>query len=421
MTKMARAMFNWRMLIILAMGIASGLPLLLIGSTLKAWCTEAGLDLTIIGFFSLVGLPYTFKFLLAPAFDRIVPPFLGRRRGWLLITQIGLIASLIALSMSDPKQSTVIVAALAFLIALFSATQDIAIDAYRVEILQPSEFGLGNSVYIMGYRLAMLFAGAFALFLADHIPWSTVYLIMGVTMSIGVITTFLCPEPVIDEPAPINWKEACIEPIAEFLKRPHIWWILGFITLYKVGDLMAAEMTMPFFLKTGFTKTDIATVVKIGGIIATIVGGLVGGAILMKIGMKRSLWLFGILQSVSTMLLAWIAQLGPSIPALWVVISFENLASGMGTAAYSAYMASLVNKKFTATQYAILTSLMGIPRVIIAAPTGYMAKHLGWQTFFITCGFAALPGLLILLKIGKWTSEVHESQRPPAEPEAFVS
>ena len=414
-------MLNWRMLIILAMGIASGLPLLLIGSTLKAWCTEAGLDLTIIGFFSLVGLPYTFKFLLAPAFDRIVPPFLGRRRGWLLITQIGLIASLIALSMSDPKQSTVIVAALAFLIALFSATQDIAIDAYRVEILQPAEFGLGNSVYIMGYRLAMLFAGAFALFLADHIPWSTVYMIMGVTMSIGVITTLLCPEPKVDEPGPINWKEACIEPIAEFLKRPHIWWILGFITLYKVGDLMAAEMTMPFFLKTGFTKTDIATVVKIGGIIATIVGGLVGGAILMKIGMKRSLWLFGILQSVSTMLLAWIAQLGPSIPALWVVISFENLASGMGTAAYSAYMASLVNKKFTATQYAILTSLMGIPRVIIAAPTGYMAKHLGWQTFFITCGFAALPGLLILLKIGKWTSEVHESQRAPAEPEAFIS
>lgn len=391
------------MLIVFLMGFSSGLPLLLIGGTLKAWFTDAGMDLTVIGFFSLVGLPYTLKFIWSPLLDRFVPPFLGRRRGWLLITQVGLIAAFLGLAFSNPKESTGIVATIALLISLLSATQDIALDAYRREILESEEFGLGNSLAITGYRLAMLFAGAGALFLADILSWHTVYIVMAGGMVVGLLTTLFAPEPRVEHAPPRTMKEAFIEPFVEYFKRPGALWLLTFVLLYKVGDSMASEMTMPFYLQLGFSKTDVAAVVKVFGIWAVIAGGLIGGAIILKIGLIRSLWIFGILQAVSTLGFSWLAKVGPSIPALTAVISFENLSSGMGTAAYTAFMASLTNKRFSATQYALLSSLMGVPRVIIASPTGWMAKTMGWEVFFIVCTLVAIPGMLLLLKVTPFT------------------
>lgn len=414
---MIRTIFSWRMLIVFLMGFSSGLPLLLVGGTLKAWFTEAGVDLTTIGLFSLVGLPYTLKFIWSPFLDRYIPPFLGRRRGWLFVTQIGLAAALVALSFSDPALSTEWIAMVALLIAFFSATQDIALDAYRREILEREEFGLGSSWSIMGYRLAMLFAGAFALFLADHLSWSSVYLIMAATMGIGLLTTLLAPEPRIGPHPPASMKEAFIEPFLDYLKRPGSLWILAFILLYKVGDAMAGEMTMPFYLQLGFSKTDIAKIVKLYGIWATIAGGFVGGALMLRIGLIRALWFFGVLQAISTFGFAWLSNIGPRENALIGVITFENLSAGMGTAAYVAFMASLTNKRFSATQYALLSSLMGVPRVIIGAPTGWMAENMGWYAFFLICSLIAIPGLLLLTKIGKWSEPPDEdAAAQPTDP-----
>lgn len=422
MPKILSTIVSWRMLIVFSMGFSSGLPLLLIGSTLKAWFTESGMDLTTIGFFSLVGLPYTLKFAWSPLLDRFVPPFLGRRRGWLLINQAGLIAALLGLSLTNPSQQTAAVAALAFLIALFSATQDIAIDAYRREILETEELGLGSSLAVNGYRIAMLFAGAFALYLADHVPWNLVYTIMAAGMGIGVLTTLLAPEPKVDQAPPRNMKEAFIEPFVEYFSRPGAWTILAFIVLYKVGDSMASEMTMPFYLQMGFTKTQIGAVAKFFGFWATIIGSLTGGLLILKLNIHRSLWIFGFLQALSTLGFALLTHTGPNVSWLAAVIAFENLCGGMGTSAYAAFMGSLTNRRFTATQYALLSSLMGIPRVIAAAPTGWMAENMGWEAFFVLCTLAAIPGLLLLFKIAPLKSlPPHPIQSDAESPTAVGS
>lgn len=394
------------MLIVFVMGFSSGLPLLLIGGTLKLWMTREGVDLTTIGFFSLVGLPYTLKFIWAPFLDRFVPTSLGRRRSWLLITQFALMAGLLWLSQISPSLETGTLAAAAFVIAFFGATQDVAVDAYRREILSNLELGLGSSYSITGYRVAMWFSGGLALILADFMSWTTVYMIMAAMMFVGILTTLLAPEPQTKSSPPVSIGEAFAGPFKEYFQRPGAIWILAFILLYKVGDAMAAEMTMPFYGKLGFSNTEIGTVVKTFGIWAVIAGGFIGGVTMLRLGMRRSLWVFGILQAVSTLCFAWLAQIGPQIPALAVVVSFENLTSGMGTAAYAAFMASLANKRFTATQYALLSSLMGVPRVFLGAPTGAMAEHLGWSSFFVICTLAAIPGLLLLLKISKWSDPV---------------
>lgn len=392
------------MLLTLLMGFASGLPLLLVGSTLKAWMADLKMDLTTIGFFSVVGLPYTLKFLWSPFMDRYTIPKLGRRRGWALIAQIGLIASLATLAFFNPQDSTSTVAVLAFLVAFFSATQDIVLDAYRREILADEELGLGSSLFVNGYRIALLFAGGFALYLADHIPWKLVYLIMAASISVGVITILFAPEPKVDKPAPHSMRDAIVEPLVDFFKRPGAWLILAFILLYKIGDSMASEMTMPMYLFTGYTKTEVGLIVKGIGFWALIGGSLVGGVLILKLGIQRSLWIFGILQAVSTMGFAILANSGVNIPLLGLVIGFENLSGGMGTAAYVGYMASLTNKRFTATQYALLSSLMGVPRVFLGGPAGWMAKHMGWFGFFTTCTLIAIPGMLLLFKIAPWNA-----------------
>ena len=390
------------MLVAMIMGFSCGLPLLLTISVLQAWMKEEGVDLTVIGMMALVGLPYTVKFLWAPLLDRYTLPFLGRRRGWLLASQLALALAIAGLGCTSPAKSPWLVAFAAFLVTFCSASQDIVVDAYRREDFTDRELGLGSSLYINGYRLGMLLASGGGLIMADYIPFSLVYLIMALGMVPGIATTFLAPEPTTPAGVPRTLKDAVVNPMVEYFTRRGALWILAFILLYKIGDTMASAMTTPFYLDIGFTKTQIGAVVKLFGFWATIAGSLIGGICMLRLGIPRSLWIFGILQALSTAGFALLAQIGPSLSWLAGVIAFENLSSGMGTAAYAAFMASITDKRFTATQYALLTSLMGVPRVLAAAPTGLLAKTFGWQGFFICCTVIALPGMLLLLKVAPW-------------------
>jgi PAT family beta-lactamase induction signal transducer AmpG len=396
MNETLKKVFSMNMLAMLLIGYSSGLPLLLIGSTLQAWMRDEGVNLTSVGMLSLIGLPYVFKFLWAPVLDRFKLPFFSRRKGWMLLFQVLLVICIMGLSTSSPKDNITVVCVWAFLIALFSASQDIVLDAYRREILSDEELGLGSSLYVTGYRLAMMVSGALALILADNIPWSQVYMWLAAFMVPSILFTLLAPAENKHIKIPANLKEAVIGPLVDFFSRPGAWIMLLFILLYKVGDSMASNMTTPFILDMGYTKTDIGTVAKTFGMIATITGGIIGGMLMLKINMRLSLIIFGILQAVSTLGFSLLAALPVSFMSLVSVIAFENLASGMGTAAYVAYMASITNKRFTATQFALLSALMGIPRVILSSPTGWMAETMGWQAFFVVCTLVALPGLLLL-------------------------
>lgn len=406
-----RAFASGRMLCVFFYGISSGLPLLLIGGTLKAWLKERQIDLTTIGLFSLTQIPYTVKFLWSPLMDRYVPPFLGRRRGWILITQLGLAAALAGMAMLDPGKPTWqfslggsaqmpgALALISLLVAFLSASQDIAIDAYRRDILTTEELGLGSSLAVNGYRVGLLIAGAGALALADHASWNTVYLCMAGVMILGTVTTLLSPEPETKLAPPKTLTAAVVEPFKNFFTRPHAVEILIFILLFKIGDSMASDMFNPFYLDLGYSKTEIAAIAKLFGFWATIGGGLIGGAAMVRLGMIPSLWIFGISQTVSTFGFSVLARSATSIPLLTSVVVFENLCTGMATSAYVGFMASLCNKRFTATQYALLSSLMGIPRSILGSSSGYLAKHMGWWGYYVFCTMLHLPGLLMLLRV----------------------
>ena len=389
--------FSRRMLVTALMGFVSGLPLLLTGSVLQAWMSTEGVDLGTIGLFALVGLPYTLKFLWAPLLDRYTPPLLGRRRGWMLLAQCGVIAALILLAASEPAGAPLHVALAALLVTFFSASQDITIDAYRREALADNELGLGASFYVNGYRVGMLLASGGGLILADYMAFSQVYQLMAFFMLVGVVTTLLAPEPILEQGAPQSLNEAVVRPFVDFFQRRDALLLLLFILIYKIGDTMAAHMTIPFYLEVGFSTSEIGAVVKLFGFWATVVGSLVGGVLIVRVGIMRALWSFGILQGLSTAGFALLLVTGHNLVALAAVIAFENLAAGMGTSAFVAFMASLTNKRFTATQYALLSSLIGVPRVFAAAPTGYLAEVIGWMPFFFLCAVIALPGLLILM------------------------
>ena len=406
--------FSRRMLVAFVMGFAGGLPLLLTMGILQAWMMEAGIGLTWIGMITLVQIPYTWKFLWAPFLDRFTPPFLGRRRGWLFTAQIALMASIAGLGFSDPVKNPWMMIMAAILVAFFSATQDIVIDAYRREDLPDEELGLGSSMYIYGYRLGMLLASGGGMILADHLSFPRVYLIMSLCLLPGVVTTLLTPEPSVNVDLPRSMKEAMVNPLIDYFKRSGALWILAFILLYKIGDTMASAITTPFYLQIGFSKTEIGAVVKLFGTAATMTGALFGGLLLLKMGINRGLWIFGVLQALSTACFAILARIGYNISMLAGVIGFENLSSGMGTAAFVAFMASITNKKFTATQYALLTSLMGLPRALASSVTGLLAKNIGWEGFFVGCTLAAIPGMLLLLKFAPWNSPVPGS-RPAFE------
>jgi len=405
MTPVVKSIFSGRMLVALLMGFSSGLPLLLTGSVLQAWMTDEGVDLGTIGLFALVGLPYTLKFLWAPLVDRFCLPFFGRRRGWLIVVQVLLMMSIAALGWTRPAIDPLSVAVAAWLVTFFSASQDIVIDAYRREALSDRELGLGASLYVNGYRVGMLLASGGGLILADFMGFALVYQLMAAFMLVGVLTTLFAPEPDIHTSTPTTLQQAVVQPFVDYFRRPDALLILLFILLYKVGDTMASHMTTPFYLDIGFSKTEIGAVVKLFGFWATIIGSIIGGIVMLRTGIYRALWGFGILQALSTAGFAMLAQVGYSLPWLAGVIAFENLSAGMGTAAFVAFMASLTNRKFTATQYALLSSLMGVPRVIVAAPTGYLAEWLGWPVFFAGCALIAIPGLALLTRFRHWLEQ----------------
>jgi PAT family beta-lactamase induction signal transducer AmpG len=404
-----KKVFGLRMLSMVLLGYASGLPLLLIGSTLQAWMTDEGVDLGAIGMVSLIGMPYVVKFLWAPFLDRFTLPFLSRRKGWMVLFQVLLVVAILGLSFTNPRSDIYLTCGWAFLIALFSASQDVVIDAYRREVLPDEELGLGSSLYVTGYRLAMLVSGALALIIADQVPWKDVYLWLAAFMAPTVLFTLVSPAESKHISIPADLRTAIVGPLVDFFSRRGAWIMLLFILLYKVGDSMASNMTTPFILATGYSKTDIGTVAKSFGMIATILGGIVGGTLMLRMNLKFSLILFGVLQAVSTLGFSVLAHLPVTFASLAAVIAFENLASGMGTAAYSAYMASLTNKQFTATQYALLTALMGIPRVILSSPTGWMAERMGWDLFFVFCTVVAVPGMLLLIPVFKLEKPVQKS------------
>jgi PAT family beta-lactamase induction signal transducer AmpG len=395
-------LLSGRMIITLVMGFSCGLPLLLTMGVLQAWLKEEHVDLSVIGFVTLVQIPYTWKFLWAPFFDRFTILFIGRRRGWLLITQVLLICSIALIGFTDPVENIWLMIIASILVAFFSASQDSIVDAYRREDLPDHELGLGSSLYIYGYRMGMLLASGGGLILADHISFSTVYFVMAACMLPCILATLLAPEPEAAKGTPETIKEAVIEPLVEYFKRNNAVLMLAFIVLYKIGDSMASAMTIPFYLDMGFSKTEIGTVVKLFGTWAVIAGALSGGVLMLHMGINKSLWVFGVLQALSTGCFAILAKTGHNIFALTTVITFENISSGMGTAAFVAFMASITNKKFTATQYALLSSLMAFPRVLASAPTGIFAKYLGWDFFFIACMIIAVPGMMLLPKFAPW-------------------
>ena len=396
-----------KILVSLIMGFVSGVPLLLTITLLQAWLTDEGISKSTIGLFALVGLPYSLKFLWAPFFDRYVINKLGRRRGWLIVSQILLIVSIIGLGLTNPALNPLNVAVLALLVTFFSASQDIVIDAFRRESLHDNEQTLGASAYVLGYRIGALAAGAGGLILADMMSYQYVYSIMAAIMIIGVITTLLAEEPeTVGEPS--SFINAVKNPFIEFFQRfkdknntnvmvPIL--ILMFILLYKVGDTMAHSLSTNFYLDIGFTKTEIGTVVKVFGLVATLIGAFLGGIISIKIGLFRSLIIFGLFQAIATLGFAALAIIGNSILALMVVISLENLAAGMGYTAYLAFIANMTNKEFTATQFALMTAIMSLPRTIFSGSSGFLVELFDWELYFVFCSLIAIPALIILSKL----------------------
>ena len=382
------------------MGFASGLPLLLTGSVLQAWMTDAGISLENVGLLALIGLPYTLKFAWAPLLDRFSLPFLGRRRGWLLLTQAALVGMLVLLALSNPSATPLLVGLIALAVSFLSATQDIVIDAYRREHLPDNELGLGSGFYVYGYRIGMLLASGGGLMLADVIGFTSTYLLMAGCLAVAMLVTLWAPEP--EAAAPLERRhlhQIFIDPLVNFMARPKAWALLLLILLYKLGDSVAGNLTTPFYKSIGFSNAEIGATVKIFGLWPLLGGIFIGGLLIMRWGIYRSLVVFGVLQMLSTAGFIVLNHQGHDIAWLAGVVSFENLAAGMGTAAFAAFMASLTDKRFTAGQYALLSSIMGLPRVVIAAPSGYLAQAVGWDGFFLVCTLIALPGLWLLITI----------------------
>ena len=389
---LAQLLGNKRIALMLPLGFASGLPLALTSGTLQAWLTVAGLDLKTIGVFTLIGLPYSLKFLWAPVMDRMSLPWLGRRRGWMLLTQIAVAAGLALMALVGPESGPQRLGVIAVAVAFMSASLDIVFDAYRTDVLLPAERGFGAAVWVNGYRLALLLASAGALVLADHIGWRGTYLTLAALMATGVVTIFLSPNPPTAGPAPRTVREAVGLPLKELFSRPGIYGLLGLIVLYKMGDAVAGSLQTAFFIGgLGFTAGEVGYVKGLG-IAATLIGALAGGMLMAKSGLARSLLLFGILQALSNlsfMLLAWI---GKSYEALAASVVIENLTGGMGTAAFVALVMSLCDHRYTATQFALLSSLEALGRVFSGRPSAEAVSLVGWEWFFFLSFLLALPG-----------------------------
>ncbi len=402
-----QVLLNKRMLICIFTGFSSGLPLYILISLLPAWLRSEGVNLKAIGLFALINLPFTWKFLWAPLFDRYIPP-LGRRRGWLLISQTLLLISIPVFGVFNPKLDIWTIAYLASVVAFFSASQDIVLDAYRRELLLDSELGLGNAVHVNAYKIAGLIPGSLSLILADYLPWHSVFIITALFMLPGLAMTIFVKEPALKSGAPKTLRAAVTEPFQEFISR-HGWQsallVLAFIFFYKLGDSMATALATPFYLDMGFSKTEIGLIAKNAGLWPSVIGGLLGGVWMVRLGINRALWVFGAVQMLAILGFAWLAVVGHNLFVLGVVIGVEAFGVGLGTAAFVAYIAHTTHPLYTATQFALFTSLAAVPRTFANAATGYLVEDLGWKNFFIFCFFAAIPGMLLLVKVAPWKAE----------------
>ncbi len=413
-----RLLLTRKMLICIFTGFSSGLPLYLLINLLPAWLRSEGVDLKTIGFFALIQFPYTWKFVWAPLLDRYRLP-LGRRRGWMLLTQIGLLLAIGLLGGFSPRADLTPVIWLAVALAFLSATQDIALDAYRREILAETELGLGNSVHVNAYRIAGLVPGSLSLILADLLPWDQVFWITAAFMLPGMAMALAVREPAVAG-VPKTLREAVVEPFNEFLGRQG--WrgallVLGFMFLYKLGDSLATALSTPFYLDLGFSKTDIGVIAKHAGLWPAVIGGMIGGLWMVRLGINRALWLFGVVQMVTILGFAWLAWRGvqPTVDswdraALAAVISAEYLGVGLGTAAFTAFIARATHPAYTATQFALFTSLAAVPRTFINASAGWLVETMGWTMFFVVCFALAAPGMLLLFKVAPW-NEIPPSPR----------
>ncbi len=398
-------LFNRRMLICIFTGFSSGLPLYILLTLLPAWLRSEHVDLKSIGLFTLIQFPYNWKFLWAPLLDRYSLPTFGRRRGWMLCAQLALLVLLSLFGLFDPAFNLWSIAMLALVVAFCSATQDVALDAYRRELLSDTEMGLGTSVHVNAYRIAGLIPGSLSLILADHLPWNSVFLITALFMLPGVAMTLLVSEPTMVARPPTTLRDAVIAPFREFITRAG-WraavWILAFVLFYKLGDAMATALATPFYLDMGFSKTEIGLIAKNAGLWSSVLGALLGGFWMIKLGINRALWIFGVVQVLSILGFAALTAFPHDRLMLAVVISFEALGVGLGTVALLAFVARATNPAYTATQFALLTSIATVPRVMVSAATGWIVEQIGWFDFFLLCTALALPGMLLLFKVAPW-------------------
>ncbi|MFA6970718.1 MAG: AmpG family muropeptide MFS transporter [Gallionella sp.] len=411
-------LFTRRMLICVFTGFTSGLPLYLLFNLLPAWLRSEHVDLKTIGLFALIQFPYTWKFIWSPLLDRYALPMLGRRRGWMVLTQLGLLAVIAGMGGFSPASQLATIAWCATLLAVLSATQDIVLDAYRRELLADSELGLGNAVHVNAYRVAGLVPGSLSLILADFLPWDMVFIITALFMLPGIAMTLMVKEP-HRAVAPKTLREAVVEPFREFINRQG--WrsallILAFLLFYKLGDSLCTALATPFYLDMGFSKTDIGLIAKNAGLWPAVIGGMLGGLWMVKIGINRALWLFGVVQVLAIFGFAWLASIGyhAEIGALErtqlaVVIGLEALGVGLGTVAFVAFIARTTHPAYTATQFALFTSLMAMPRTFANAATGWLVEAMGWSGFFLLCAVMAIPGMLLLFKVAPWNEEAKNS------------
>jgi MFS transporter, PAT family, beta-lactamase induction signal transducer AmpG len=408
-----RHYFNRQMLICVSLGFSSGLPLFILYNLLSAWLKSESVDLKAIGLFALVGFPYTWKFVWSPLMDRFQIPLLGRRRGWMLVTQIALLILIAAMGLYSPKTDLTAIVILCGAIAFVSASQDIVIDAYRREMLSDAQQGSGTALFVNAYKLSTLVPGSLSLILSDFLSWQTVFAITALFIVPGILTTLVITEPKIYGQPPKNLREAVVLPFQEFIHRSgwsHALLVLAFIFLYKLGDSMATALATPFYIDLGFSRTQIGLVAKNAGLWASLAGGILGAVWLEKTGVNRGLWIFGALQAIAILGFAVLAQTGVSTNEyatlmLGAVIGLEAFAVGLGTAAFTAYIATTTDPRYTATQFALFTSLAAVPRTFFNAATGYIVAQTGWFTFFLLCFVLALPGMMLLPKIAPWSKK----------------
>jgi len=394
----AQVLRSRKILVLLFLGFASGLPLALTAGTLQAWLTVENVDIVAIGWFALVGQPYIYKFLWAPFMDRYALPFLGRRRGWLLLTQLALACAILYMGTLSPRDSAWLLGGVAVLVAFLSASQDVVFDALRTDWLEREERGVGAAVSVLGYRLAMLVSGAGALILADQwLGWQGAYWLMAGLMGIGMVATWFAIEPEVEGGAPKSLDAAVVQPFKEYFARDAAVLMLVLVVLYKLGDAFAGSFTTAFLLRgPGFSLTEVGAFNKGFGLLATILGGLAGGVMMVRMRLYHALLVFGVLQAVTNLGFMLLAASGKNYALMVAVVGLENICGGMGTIAYVALLMSLCDRRFSATQYALLSALSAVGRVYVGPSAGYMVAALGWTQFFLATFFIALPGLVLL-------------------------